>query len=189
MGLLMEGGSLRYDDTGLKRLGALFAGSPKIVRVGILSGPKMTRKKKTDPKSNLTNAEIGAIHEYGQKTHVEGGRPKAGGIPIRSFIYKPLSSPKARKHIVKDAAEGLDRELTRGQAVDAEKSFYGKIGAGMVAVIHDAFDAQGPGWTALSEVTKDRRKKRKIFPRMGERILEDLGELRHSISFRVMGGS
>ena len=79
----MEGGSLRYDDTGLKRLGALFAGSPKIVRVGILSGPKMTRKKKTDPKSTASNAEIGAKQEYGSFTE---------GIPPRSFLHMPLRS-------------------------------------------------------------------------------------------------
>jgi hypothetical protein len=179
MGLLMEGGSLRYDDTGLKRLGALFAGSPKIVRVGILSGPKMTRKKKTDPKNTATNAEIGAKQEYGSFTE---------GIPPRSFLHMPLRSAKARQRIVKDAAEGLDRELSRGEAVDASKSFYGKLGAGMVATIHDAFDASGPGWKPLSPVTIHRRQTRKVWPRMGTRPLVDLGELRNSVSFRVMGG-
>jgi hypothetical protein len=175
----MEGGSLRYDDTGLKRLGALFAGSPKIVRVGILSGPKMTRKKKTDPKNTATNAEIGAKQEYGSFTE---------GIPPRSFLHMPLRSAKARQRIVKDAAEGLDRELSRGEAVDASKSFYGKLGAGMVATIHDAFDASGPGWKPLSPVTIHRRQTRKVWPRMGTRPLVDLGELRNSVSFRVMGG-
>jgi hypothetical protein len=179
MGLLMEGGSLRYDDTGLKRLGALFAGSPKIVRVGILSGPKMTRKKKTDPKNTATNAEIGAKQEYGSFTE---------GIPPRSFLHMPLRSAKARQRIVKDAAEGLDRELSRGEAVDASKSFYGKLGAGMVATIHDAFDASGPGWKPLSPVTIHRRQTRKVWPRMGTKPLIDLGELRNSVSFRVMGG-
>jgi len=175
----MEGGSLRYDDTGLKRLGALFAGSPKIVRVGILSGPKMTRKKKTDPKNTATNAEIGAKQEYGSFTE---------GIPPRSFLHMPLRSAKARQRIVKDAAEGLDRELSRGEAVDASKSFYGKLGAGMVATIHDAFDASGPGWKPLSPVTIHRRQTRKVWPRMGTKPLIDLGELRNSVSFRVMGG-
>ena len=175
----MEGGSLRYDDTGLKRLGALFAGSPKIVRVGILSGPKMTRKKKTDPKNTATNAEIGAKQEYGSFTE---------GIPPRSFLHMPLRSAKARQRIVKDAAEGLDRELSRGEAVDASKSFYGKLGAGMVATIHEAFDASGPGWKPLSPVTIHRRQTRKVWPRMGTRPLVDLGELRNSVSFRVMGG-
>ena len=174
----MEGGSLRYDDTGLKRLGALFAGSPKIVRVGILSGPKMTRKKKTDPKNTATNAEIGAKQEYGSFTE---------GIPPRSFLHMPLRSAKARQRIVKDAAEGLDRELSRGEAVDASKSFYGKLGAGMVATIHDAFDASGPGWKPLSPVTIHRRQTRKVWPRMGTRPLVDLGELRSSISFRLIG--
>jgi len=174
----MEGGSLRYDDTGLKRLGALFAGSPKIVRVGILSGPKMTRKKKTDPKNTATNAEIGAKQEYGSFT---------AGIPPRSFLHMPLRSAKARQRIVKDAAEGLDRELSRGEAVDASKSFYGKLGAGMVATIHEAFDASGPGWKPLSPVTIHRRQTRKVWPRMGTRPLVDLGELRSSISFRLIG--
>ena len=174
----MEGGSLRYDDTGLKRLAALFAGNPKTVRVGILSGPKMTRKKKTNPKSQETNAEIGAEQEYGSFTK---------HIPPRSFLHVPLRSVKARQRIVRDASEGLDRELSRGEAVDASKSFYGKLGAGMVASVQEAFDLSGPGWKPLSPVTIERRRKRKVWPRMGTRPLVDLGELRSSISFRLIG--
>lgn len=174
----MDGGSVRFDDTGLRRLAALFAGGPKVVRVGILTGPKMARKKKTNPKSAMTNAEIGAVQEYGSfERH----------IPPRSFLHKPTRSPKARKRIVADAAEGLHRELARGEAVDAEKSFYGKIGAGLVATVQDAFDASGPGWKPLSPVTIHRRRTRKVWPRMGTKPLVDIGELREAISFKVMG--
>lgn len=174
-------GGVRYNDEGLKKLGALFAGSARIVRVGILSGPKMSRKKDTSGRksgSAETNAEIGAKQEYGSFTE---------GIPARSFLYNPLKSSKARKRIVRDAAEGLDRELSRKEPVNAETSFYGKVGAGLVAAVQDAFDESGPGWKPLKPETIRRRRTRKVWPRSGTKPLIDTGELRNSISFRVVG--
>ena len=172
----MEGGSVYYNDEGLKRLGRLF-GESRTVRVGILSGPKMARKKKTDPKSTETNAEIGAKQEYGSFTL---------GIPPRSFLHVPLRSAKARQRIVKDAAEGLDRGLARGEAVDASKSFYGKLGAGMVASVQESFDLSGPGWKPLKASTIKRRQTRKVWPRMGTKPLIDTAELRNSLSFKIL---
>lgn len=175
----MEGGSMSFDDSGLKRLGALFEQGTKVVRVGILAGPKMARKHKTgSPNDTKTNADIGAEHEYGSFTK---------NIPPRSFLYKPLRGAKTRKRIVSDAAEGLERELARGAAVDATDSFYGKIGAGLVATVQDAFDASGPGWKPLARETILRRRTRKVWPRMGTKPLIDVGELRNAVSFKVVG--
>ncbi|MDD5301510.1 MAG: hypothetical protein PHS14_00260 [Elusimicrobia bacterium] len=175
----MSGSTVRYNDDGLKRLGALFNQSPRIVRVGILAGPKMARKHKTEGRAETpTNAEIGALQEFGSFTR---------GIPPRSFLHKPLRSAKAKKRIIAEAAEGLQRELERGQNVNAPDSFYGKIGAGLVAAVQDAFDASGPGWKPLAKETLLRRRTRKVSPRMGTKPLIDLGELRHSISFKVVG--
>ncbi len=170
---------MRFDDAGLRRLGELFAQRDRIVRVGVLAGPKMARKHKTsEGKENPTNAEIGALQEYGSFTR---------NIPPRSFLHKPLRTEKARKRIVAEAAEGLTRELERGDAIDSDSSFFGKIGAGLVATVQDAFDASGPGWKPLARSTIERRRTRKVFPRMGTRPLIDLGELRHAISFKVIG--
>lgn len=175
----MDGGSMRFDDSGLRRLGELFAQKARVVRVGILTGSKMARKNNTGGKGEaMTNAEIGAVQEYGSFTR---------GIPPRSFLYKPLQSAKAKKRIVADAAEGLQRELARGQAVDPDKSFYGKIGAGLVAAVQDAFDQSGPGWRPLARETILRRRTRKVAPRMGTKPLIDTGELRQSVSFKVFG--
>lgn len=182
--------SFHFDDTGLRRLGDLFAQGHRVVRVGILSGPKLARKHKTGAQaSDETNADIGAKQEFGSFGISPDG---AGGwkksvTPPRSFLYKPLRSAKARKRIVSDATEGLQRELERGQAVDAQQSFYGKIGAGLVATVHDAFDVSGPGWKALAPATIEARRTRKVWPRMGTKPLIDLGELREAVSFRVVG--
>lgn len=173
------GDMMRYDDTGLQRLNALFGGTKKSVRVGILSGPKMARQKKTGGANDAqTNADIGAVQEYGSMERK---------IPPRSFLYKPLRSAKARKRVVADAAEGLERELARGATGDPATSFYGKIGAGLVAVVQEAFDASGPGWTPLAPATISLRRTRKVWPRMGTKPLIDTGELRHAISFKVTG--
>ncbi len=174
----MDGGSVTYNDDGLRRLGALFDQQAKVVRVGVLAGPKMARKQQTDGRGDQpTNADIGALQEYGSFLRK---------IPPRSFLHKPLQSAKARRRIVANAAEGLERELARGAPVDADKSFYGKIGAGLVAAVQDAFDESGPGWKPLAAETLLRRRTRKVAPRSGTKPLIDLGELRHSISFKVL---
>jgi hypothetical protein len=171
--------SFRFNDDGLKRLGRLFGQGGTVVRVGILTGPKKARQKKTGgPNDDATNADIGAEQEFGSFTKK---------IPPRSFLYKPLSTAKAKKRIVADAAEGLTRELAAGSAVDAAHSFYGKIGAGLVASVQDAFDASGPGWKPLARETIIRRRTRKVWPRSGTKPLIDTGELRNAISFKVLG--
>jgi hypothetical protein len=171
--------SFRFNDDGIKRLGRLFGQGGTIVRVGILTGPKKARQKKTGgPNDDATNADIGSEQEFGSFTKK---------IPPRSFLYKPLSAAKAKKRIVADAAEGLTRELASGSAVDAAQSFYGKIGAGLVASVQDAFDASGPGWKPLARETILRRRTRKVWPRTGTKPLIDTGELRNSISFKIMG--
>lgn len=171
--------SFRFNDDGLKRLGALFERSSTVVRVGILTGPKKARQKKTGgPNDDATNADIGAEQEFGSFTKK---------IPPRSFLYKPLSGAKAKKRIVADAAEGLQRELARGGTPDAKNSFYGKIGAGLVASVQDAFDESGPGWKPLARETILRRRTRKVWPRTGTKPLIDTSELRNAVSFKVLG--
>lgn len=174
----MAESSFRFNDDGLKRLGALFAQGPRVVRVGILTGPKLARKHKTSgPQDPATNAQIGAEQEYGSFIKK---------IPPRSFLYKPLRSAKAKKKIVAEASEGFQRELARGEVVEPGASFYGKIGAGLVAAVQDAFDASGPGWKPLAPATISRRRTRKVWPRSGTKPLIDTGELRNSISFKVV---
>lgn len=172
----MQGGTVRYDDTVLRKLGALFKSSSAVVRVGILNGPKMARKNQTSGKGGpATNAQIGAIQEFGSFTR---------GIPPRSFLHMPLKSDKVRKRVAADAREALEHAARGGG--DTAKRFFGNIGAGLVAVVQASFEQSGPGWKPLKPSTIQRRRTRKVAPRRGTKPLIDTGELRHSISFRVI---
>lgn len=75
-------GAQRLELKGLDRLlKALKDSSKPYIRVGILGSDATTAHTDEDGKSGLTNAEIGAIHEFGSENH-----------PVRSFLRMPLST-------------------------------------------------------------------------------------------------
>lgn len=117
--------------------------------------------------SDLTLAQIGAIHEY--------GAPEAG-IERRSFLRVPLSMEAGNlfKQIEKDL---------KFSKINTSKAL-GRLGAGGQSVVLKAFKTQGEGtWKKLSKATERRRKKGKGSG--SNKPLIDSGQLRRSITYEV----
>jgi hypothetical protein len=124
------------------------------VKVGIL-GKKTHRKE-----GELTNAEIGATHEFGSFSK---------GVPMRSFLRMPLH--QKQKVIVKEAADGLIKRLVKGK----DKEALERMGASCVRAIMLAFASRGFGqWVPNSPETI--RRKGSASP------LIDTAQLRRSIT-------
>lgn len=146
------------------------------VKVGIIGSKAKTEHKNT----KLTNAELGAIHEFGK-----------GYQPKRSFLEMPLkmkfdSKSAAFKEIKKVAFKLLF--ITR-----KPKDFFNIIGSKALDIIIGAFETNGYGaWKSWSKAYERRRiaqvkgkKKRQEFW-LNHNILTMTGQLRRSISFKVV---
>ena len=122
------------------------------------------------PKQPLTNAFIGAVHEYGSISR---------NIPERSFLRTPLASRvplliKANVDtLVQYLATGRFKKWLEGMAIKAEN------------VVREAFHTSGWGsWKDLKPATIRRRKKGK---NGGSPLpLLDTGQLSDSITSRVV---
>lgn len=127
-------------------------------RVGILGN---TARKDSE---DMTNVEVGAIHEFGSRTR---------NIPERSFLRYPLkiAMPKKSGVLGKAYMKAIEAQDTR-QAYET----LGNVGRGVVLA---AFRNKGFGrWRDLSPVT--------IAQKGGKDTpLVDSGELRKSISYDV----
>lgn len=137
------------------------------VRVGIIG----TEAKTEHEGSSLTNAEIGTFHEFGTKA-----------LPRRSFLEDPLreklnfKNAAFRKATTKDAWK---QTVNKGN----QKKFMQNLGAYALKVIADAFEAGGtPEWQPLTE----RYVKQKERKGLSTNILTATGQLRKSISFKVL---
>lgn len=157
------------------------------VRVGII-GDKGTAEH--DTKSGLTNAQIGAFHEFGTEK-----------MPQRSFLLMPLQEklseeiPKMKKYIFK---QFFDKK--------APKQFYMTLGSKALDIIEEAFNTNGFGeWKALTNSTiaaweqakgiKGWRNAKRISTvrkglrlSLGRQILTNTGKMRRSIRFKVIKG-
>lgn len=154
------------------------------VKVGVIG-----TKAKAQHEGGVTNAELGAFHEFGTKN-----------MPERSFLLMPLTEklseeiPKMKKYIWKQVF-----------VKKAVKEFYQNLGAKAVAIIEDWFDNSGYGhWKSLTASTIGAFEKSKGIKGWrtgtiaqfrkglriagGRQILTDSGKLRHSISFKVIKG-
>lgn len=110
----------------------------------------------------LTNADIGAIHEFG-----------SGNIPRRSFLKMPLEN-----HIGKWIRANKDRYyemMTKGNV----KKFYEAMGFEAEKIINEAFVTSGYG-TWAPNAPRTIEKKGSSMP------LIDTGQLRASISSKVL---
>ena len=108
----------------------------------------------------ITNAEIGAKHEFGSLSE---------GIPRRSFLNDPLV--EKRKDFVKAEAKIIADNL-------AEKNGIKKIFRKAEEIIQQAFATGGFGkWTPLSQKTIDQKGR--------SSILINTAQLRKSISSEV----
>ena len=120
-------------------------------------------KNREGATANLSNADIGLIHEKGSKSR---------GIERRSFLEEPLMKkmPKLMQRVGAKLLEGLSAANIR-QAYAA----LGAIGEGVVMA---AFHDHGPGWKENSLETQ--RRKHSSSP------LIATGQLRDSIANRVV---
>lgn len=157
------------------------------MRVGIIGNKAAAQH---DNKSDLTNAQIGAFHEFGTSK-----------MPQRSFLLMPLQEklsdeiPKMKKYIFK---QFFDKK--------APKQFYMTLGSKALDIIEAAFNTNGFGeWKALSNSTtaawekakgiKGWRNAKRISTvrkglrlSLGRQILTNTGKMRRSIRFKVIKG-
>ena len=117
-------------------------------------------KYNSEDGTNITMAELGAIHEYGV--------PESG-IPQRSFLRVPLQNNADK--LLKTIDNDLKFSKTNtNQAL-------GKLGASGLSIVLEAFKTSGGGtWQKLKPST---RKGTNAKP------LIDTGQLRQSITFEV----
>lgn len=124
--------SARYDLSGLNAFVKQF-GKKHVLKVGIL-GTHASRKE-----AGPSNAEIGAVHEFGSYMHK---------IPMRSFLRMPLHSRAPQ--IVAEGSKGALELLAAGNVVRV----FQNIGVACVGVITEAFFTKGFGrWKQLKPAT------------------------------------
>lgn len=148
---------------GIENLLKALKGKPPKARVGVL-GSKVNRGNDGSGKSQQTNADIGARHEFG-----------LGNMPQRSFLRVPI-------------AENLDKYMANTGFTDEEslkqvikdgslKPWLKQIAVLAEAIVSDAFDSGGFGkWPAW---------KTPGYTNQANQILVDTQQLRNSITSEV----
>lgn len=122
------------------------------------------RSFKSKEESTQTNAEIGALHEFGSFTK---------HIPARSFLRLPLH--QKQKEIVAEASQGAAALLAKGQVVLVLK----RLGIACENWIQRAFETRGFGaWKANAPSTIRRKG--------SSQPLIDTAQLRRSIASKVV---
>lgn len=129
-------------------------------RVGILGGKASESHKGTE----LTNADIGAIHEFGSLSD---------NIPPRSFLRLPLEA-KIGEWINKNRSRYMEL-MEQGNV----RKFYVGMGFAAKRIINKAFVTSGFGQWAQNKPETVKRKG-------SSKPLIDTGQLRASITSRVM---
>jgi hypothetical protein len=170
--------TVRLNTKGLDKLIAAMKGPQYSVQVGVLGG-KVTRteekttltyeevvnlKKPIRQGKKLNNAEIGAIHEYGDATH-----------PVRSFLRVPLAT-RLQKELEESNAfspDAFSEVLRTGSSI----SWLKKLAIVAEKVVIEAFYTGGygkwPKWAGN-------------YTSNTGMILQDTTQLRQSISSRVV---
>ena len=171
------------------------------IRVGII-GDKAAEKQ---PGSSLTNAELGAVHEFGATIKVTEKmraylhhigihlKPETTTItiPARSFLRSTLLSDWGKDELlgrvnldVKDSE--WNKEYIEYKLLDKGEEFFlalcEKIGLEAQDMVMTAFALGGipDKWTPINEVTRQNRKNDKTSP-----PLVDSGQLANSIAYEV----
>lgn len=166
--------------------------SIKVGIIGDIAGQK-------HPDSDLTNAELGAVHEFGADIEITAKMRRylaSQGIylnkwtynvviPTRSFLRMPLMSSEGKKELRKVVEEQLKSEI---KATDLSNETANKILDDTVHLLAEtaylrvlqAFETGGFGkWAPISEFTAQRRYN------AGNPPLTDTGDLRRSISYEI----
>lgn len=155
--------------------------------------------------SNLTNAELGAVHEFGATIpvsekmrgylHSIGIHLKAETntitIPARSFLRETLLSDEGHKKLTKVVSQILSGNVTaKNFSSDSEANKVLDDVAQLIAEnaymeVMKAFENGGnpTAWKPITKATLEHRKQTK----QSDIPLTDTGDLRHSIAFTIDG--
>lgn len=159
------------------------------LRVGIIGSKAKAQHKNT----TLTNAQLGAIHEFGSISN---------NIPRRSFLWDSLVHElNLNKEEAREFRKFIWMQIFQKGSVEA---FYRELGSKALQAIEEGFATEGFGeWAPLAKATwaAYERKKgvggvtpsshlaklKKYLRIVGDRqILTDTGQLRRSISFKII---
>lgn len=161
---MSDANSVEYNGKKLVRLIKLLVKGFPSVKVGIIGSQAQQEHNGT----NLTNAQIGMINEFGSYSRK---------IPARSFISMPLklflsSYIKKKKSLSK---QEFEKAIEKG----TEEEFSRKVGIVAEEVIQDAFATRGFGnWKPNAPLT--------VALKGSDSPLIDTGQLRRSISSKVI---
>lgn len=158
----MESKIIKSDFNGLNNLVKALSDT-RVVQVGVM-GKKAMRKGKD---ATATNAELGAIHEFGSQTK---------GIPARSWLRMPLH--QQTEQIIGDTAAGSMELAKAGNKIGILKV----LGIACENAIQRAFGSHGFGGWAPDKPATIKQKK-------SSAPLIDTGQLRRSVSSRVVNAS
>lgn len=158
MAEITGGGKIRYDFKQLDLFARSVSGD-HVVKVGIF-GNKTARTGKSKTK---TNAELGALHEFGSFSL---------GIPARSFLRWPLFF--RQRFIIKEASAGATKLMFNGQWILVLK----RLGIACERAVLQAFASRGFGsWAPNAPST--------IARKGSDAPLIDTGQLRRAIASKV----
>ena len=190
-------GQLNKKQVNLKRFNNLMKdlGQKFSIRVGIIGSEAYEKHPHTD----LTNAELGAIQEFGATINVTDkmrgwffhnfGIQKSNKpiiIPARSFLRMPLLGKEGQKELRKAVNSELSTDRDVNKLVGMSDSKFLKtiaelIGTRALQRVQQAFETSGFGnWPPISEFTKQHRIGDPNNP-----PLDDTGYLKDSITFEV----
>lgn len=165
------------------------------IKVGIIGSEASQQAEETD----LSNAELGAIHEFGctitvtekmrNYLHSQGLHLKKDTttivIPTRSFLRMPLLSSDGKKELLNVVKSQIGKEFKASNfTTDAANKIIDDtvhlIAETAYLRVLEAFESGGLGkWAPISQFTTKGRKKPSNPP------LTDSGDLRRSISYAV----
>ena len=138
------------------------------VQVGIFGNKNARSSKK--PSGSLTNAELGARHEFGFT--ISEGPFKGSHVAARSFLRMPIQTHRGEVFAL--IKKDLFNLLYDGKVELLLK----RLGAACEKIIDQAFQTSGWGsWKANSPIT--------IILKSSEMPLIDTGQLRRAIASRV----
>lgn len=157
------------------------------IRVGIIGDVAYQQHEHTD----LTNADLGAIHEFGAVTK------NGTKIPERSFLRVPLLTNEGRRAIIKEVIKNNEgvAELAKKPTGDEYDTAYreaikkvvnpemiaNQIGLAALERVQEAFETDGFGnWKPTTEASRKQR-----YGNPDNPTLIDTGQLRDSITFEV----
>lgn len=158
----MADNRIRINTKGIEKLGKAL-GDEYSIKVGIMGSKAQQKHNDT----TLTNAQIGALNEYGSARRE---------IPRRSFLREPLQEHLATYLKSKKAfsEKEIDQAVKEGTLLDLAK----KVGVVAEQVIQEAFATRGFGkWKPNAPST--------IARKGSDSPLIDTGQLRRSITSKV----